>query len=101
MSESMLSKKSFGVAERNFPEPPVRFVRKNHHLRDFWRRSIFDFFDSIGQSEKNSSRANVFRVTPDSGHRWTQRALRICAKIGNRPGELLMRAARMLGFRRS
>jgi hypothetical protein len=26
-SGSMLSKKSFGVAERNFQEPPVRFVR--------------------------------------------------------------------------
>jgi hypothetical protein len=32
---------------------------KNQHLRDFWLRSIFDFFDSIGQTEKNSLRANV------------------------------------------
>jgi hypothetical protein len=25
---------------------------KNQHLRDFWRCSIFDFFDSIGQKRK-------------------------------------------------
>jgi hypothetical protein len=77
----MLSKKSFGGNKRNFLKLPMRFVRsdvrdhivslkndhgpsyrhyrasqrrsspKNHHLRDFWRRSIFDFFDSIGQTQ--------------------------------------------------
>src|ERR1035438_8430125 len=31
----------------------------------------------MGQTEKNSLRANVFRVTPDSGHCSTQSALRI------------------------
>jgi hypothetical protein len=25
---------------------------KNQHLRDFWRRSIFDFFDSIDPERK-------------------------------------------------
>jgi hypothetical protein len=34
----------------------------------------------MGQTEKNSVRANVFRVAPDSGHCSTQSALRICAK---------------------
>src|SRR5258708_36304264 len=35
----------------------------------------------LGQTEKNSVRANVFRVAPDSGHCSMQSALRIC---GNR-----------------
>jgi hypothetical protein len=72
--------KSFGGGERNFLELLMRFVRsdvrdpprfsekrprtfvlalwgiaaaelsKNQHLRDFWRRSIFDFFNSIDPS---------------------------------------------------
>jgi hypothetical protein len=33
----------------------------------------------LGQTEKNSLRANVFRVAPDSGHCSMQSALRICA----------------------
>jgi hypothetical protein len=64
---SILLKKSFGGGGRNFLEPPMRLVRsdvrghvasqttelsKNQHLRDFWRRSIFDFFNSIGQRRK-------------------------------------------------
>ena len=74
----ILLKKSFGGGERNFLKPLMRFVRgdargprrisekrsrtfvsalrciptaelsKNQHLREFWRRSIFDFFNSIG-----------------------------------------------------
>ena len=71
----MPSKKFFGGNKQNFLKLLTRFVRsdvntrvsekrprtflaalqsivaagksKNHHLRDFWRRSIFDFFDSI------------------------------------------------------
>jgi hypothetical protein len=38
-----------------------------------------DFFDSIGQTEKNSVRANVFRISPESGPYSRQSALRICA----------------------
>src|SRR5260370_42612909 len=34
---------------------------------------------ALGQTEKNSVRANVFRVAPDSGHCSMQSALRICA----------------------
>jgi hypothetical protein len=37
------------------------------------------FFDSIGQSEKNSVRANVFRFALELGHRVMMSALRICA----------------------
>ena len=36
--------------------------------------------NSLGQTEKNSLRANVFRVAPDSGLYSMQSALRICAK---------------------
>jgi hypothetical protein len=74
-------KKSFGGGERNFLELLMSFARsdvgiprfsekrprtfvlalwgipaaelsKNQHLRDFWRRSIFDFFSSIGQKRR-------------------------------------------------
>jgi len=81
---SMLSKKSLGGNKRNFLKLLMRFVRsdvrdhivsqKNDHepsyrhyrasqrrdspkitiLRNFWRRSIFDFFDSIGHERQNS-----------------------------------------------
>ncbi len=81
-SGSMLSKKSFRGNKRTFSEllmrfraqgreGPPRFSEKrprtfvsallsiaaaewceNQHLRDFWPRSIFDFFDSIGQNRK-------------------------------------------------
>src|ERR1700730_7655602 len=88
----MLSKKSFsadeffslaGASHARRPEgahqfPPKRsqtFVAvlkrlaaaeraKNRSSRDFRSRSTFDFFDSIGQTEKNSVRANFFRVSP-------------------------------------
>jgi hypothetical protein len=36
----------------------------------------------LGQTEKNSVRANVFRVTPESGPCSMQSALRICTKGG-------------------
>src|SRR5271167_4944233 len=29
-------------------------LSKNQHLRDFWHRSIFDFFNSIGQKRKSA-----------------------------------------------
>src|ERR1035438_2824227 len=59
---SILLKKSFGGGERNFLELLMRFVRsdvhiptaessKNQHLPGFWRRSIFDFFNSIRQKQ--------------------------------------------------
>jgi hypothetical protein len=35
----------------------------------------------LGQTEKNSGSANVFSVTPESGHPSIRSALRICAKI--------------------
>src|SRR5258707_11917445 len=38
-----------------------------------------DFFDSIGQTAKNSVRAYVFRVAPESGPCSIEAALRICA----------------------
>jgi len=38
-----------------------------------------DFFDSIGQTEKNSVRAHVFRFALELGHCSMQSALRICA----------------------
>jgi hypothetical protein len=38
-----------------------------------------DFFDSIGQAEKNSVRANVFRFAAELGHYLTQSA---CLKRG-------------------
>jgi hypothetical protein len=27
---------------------------KNRHLRDYWRHSVFDFFDSIGPARPNA-----------------------------------------------
>ena len=30
---------------------PTAEVSENQHLRDFWRRTIFDFFNSIGQQQ--------------------------------------------------
>jgi hypothetical protein len=34
---------------------PAADSSKNQHLRDFWSFSIFDFFNSIGQSETSNS----------------------------------------------
>src|ERR1700730_16867110 len=47
-----------------------------------------------GQTEKNSLRANVFRVAPDSGHCSMQSALRICAKERTRSRGSALRAGR-------
>ena len=55
-----------------------------------------DFFDSIGQSEKNSVRVYVFRFALKLGHCSTQPELRICAdsvaKVFLRDGTLILRA---------
>jgi hypothetical protein len=55
---------------------------KNQHLRDFWLRSIFDFFDSIGQNRKSSMRAYIFRFAPESGHCAVQSARPFRANTG-------------------
>jgi hypothetical protein len=35
---------------------------KNQHLRDFWLRSIFDFFDSIGPSRHFAALRNLVAI---------------------------------------
>src|SRR5271163_4911931 len=90
----ILLKKSFRGDERNFLEPLMHFMRsdvrdhvasrkkrprtfvsmlrhipaaelsKNQHLRDFWRRSIFDFFNSIGQCRPNRTVRSMSAFLP-------------------------------------
>jgi hypothetical protein len=50
-------------------------------LNVFCGSMLKDFFDSIGQTQKNSVRANVFRFALKLGHCPMKSALRICADI--------------------
>src|SRR5271168_539075 len=46
---------------------PTAAVSKNQQLRDFWRRTIFDFFNTIGQ-QATSGRDLVKRLRRPYGH---------------------------------
>jgi hypothetical protein len=43
---------------------PAAALSKNQHLRDFWRRSIFDFFNSIdpNRTPQRATRARWFKA---------------------------------------
>src|ERR1700687_1222174 len=41
---------------------PAAKLSKNQHLRDFWRRSIFDFFNSIRQQQSRCHGRHLDRV---------------------------------------
>jgi hypothetical protein len=68
---------------RQVPRPPAPSggrIRFRHRNKPAWATT------AVGQTEKNSVRANVFRVTPESGHCSIQSALRICAIPGQLDG---------------
>jgi hypothetical protein len=56
--------RTFVLALRSIPAADLS---KNHHLRDFWSFSIFDFFNSIGtfQTWRNVRVESAFGVKPD------------------------------------
>ena len=52
------------VSCRDWLRCQLAVITNLRHLRDFRISAIFDFFDSIGQNQKNSKRAYVFRFAP-------------------------------------
>ena len=88
-------RKFLGGSHHQTVNLPVTFVveLRGHRMaiaacfafqREISSSVLWDFFDSIGQTEKNSVRAKVFRIAPESGPCAIQLALRICTKLGRR-----------------
>ena len=58
-------------------------MNREVHVR-FWESPEVKVLRATRQTEKNSVRAKVFRIAPESGPCAIQLALRICTKLGRR-----------------
>src|SRR6266478_9424931 len=77
---------------------------RNQVVSPYGRFTLVTIWSLVGQTEKNSVRANVFRSAPETGHRGIRSACPFCAMSGSHsilvatgrpPGRDVIRAARL------